>query len=356
MTIFSLLAAILLFGILVIGHEAGHFAAAKLCGVKVNEFSLGMGPLLWQKKKGETEYSWRALPIGGYCAMEGEDETSEDPRAFTSQTPWKRFLILFCGPAMNFLLGFLLVVVIYAGATGFYTAELTGFADGCPLQGENALQAGDRIVAVDGEHVYVRSDFTLLLSLNGDRETHDLVVRRGGQRVSLPALPFEIGTYQDMEGQDYQGYGLFFGVEEATLGAKLRMALNQTADYARLVRLSLKMMVTGQVGLKDMSGPVGIVSTITEVGQESENFRMALSNILLLGAMLSVNLGVMNLLPLPALDGGRIFFLLINAVTVLLFRRKIPARYEGYVHAAGLMILLGFMALITFSDIYKFFQ
>lgn len=355
MTIVYILVAVLLFGVLIILHEAGHFASAKLCGVKVNEFSLGMGPLLWQKQKGETAYSLRALPIGGYCAMEGEDEDSDDPRAFSAQGFWAKFLILVSGAAMNFLTGFVIVALLYANAAAFYSPVVQGFAEGCPLEGRQGLQVGDKLTAIDGEKVYVYSDISLLFSLTPG-ETHDLTVKRGDETVKLHDFPMEVREYTDQQGQTYEGYGLFFGVEEATFASKLSHSWNQTVDFARLVRLSLKMLFTGEAGLKDVSGPVGIVSTITEVGQESETVGLALGNIAYLGGLIAVNLAVMNLLPLPALDGGRIFFLVLNALAMVLFRRQIPAKYENAVHFAGMVLLLGFMAVVTFSDVTKLFR
>ena len=354
MTVLYILIAVLLFGVLIILHEAGHFASAKLCGVKVNEFSLGMGPLLWQKQKRETAYSLRALPIGGYCAMEGEDEESDDPRAFNAQGFWAKTLILVSGAAMNFLTGLVIVMLLYANAAAFYSPVIHGFAEGCPLEGAHGLQVGDRLTAIDGEKIYVYSDVSLLFTLNPG-SSHDLVVKRGGETVKLDGFPMEMREYTDQQGQTYRGYGLLFGTEEATLRTKLTHSWNQTVDFARLVRLSLKMLFSGEAGLKDMSGPVGIVSTITEVGRESETVGLALGNIAYLGGLIAVNLAVMNLLPLPALDGGRIFFLVLNALFMALFRRQIPAKYENAVHFTGMVLLLGMMAVITFSDVTKLF-
>ena len=356
MTIVYVLVAVLLFGILIILHEMGHFTAAKICGVKVNEFSLGMGPLLWQKKKGETAYSLRLFPIGGYCAMEGEEEDSDDPRAFSAQSPWRRFWILISGAAMNFLTGLLIVAVLYGSAAAFYSPIIVDFAPQCPLERTDALQKGDRIVSIDGERIYVYSDIGLLLQWSPS-PTHDITLHRQGEKVYLKDLPMEVREYPAADGQGtYRGYGLSFGVEEATFGKKIAYTWNQTIDFARMVRLSLRMLLTGEAGIKDMSGPVGIVSTMTQMGEQSKTTRDALENIAYLGAMIAVNLAIMNMLPLPALDGGRIFFLLVNAVFYGLFRRQIPAKYENYVHFAGMILLLTFMVIVTCSDIFKLFQ
>ena len=350
MTIVYILAAVLIFGFLIAIHELGHFMTAKLCGVRVNEFALGMGPALWQKQKGETTYSLRAFPAGGYCAMEGEEEDSDDPRALNRQGFWVKLLIFAAGAAMNFLAGFLIILILYSGAKAFYMPTITDFAEDCPLQGD--LQVGDTLYAIDGERVYVYSDVSLLFGLN-HTGVFDLTLIRDGEKVTLREFPMEQKTYIDRQGNPYKGYGLFFGAEEATFGSKLGYTWRNTMDFVRMVRLSLKMLITGEAGVKDLSGPVGIVSTITEVGQQSGSTRAALENIAYFGALIAVNIAVMNLLPLPALDGGKIFFLVVNAVAMVLFHRQIPAKYENAIHFAGLVLLLGLMAVVTCSDIFK---
>ena len=347
-----IIAALLLFGILIAVHELGHFLAAKACGVRVNEFAIGMGPTLWQKQKGETQYSLRAFPVGGFCAMEGDEEESDDPAALNNQGFWKKLLIFAAGAAMNFLAGLLIIFFLYLPAQGFYQPVLSGFADGCPLQGADGLQVGDRLVSIDGERVYVYSDVSLLLGLN-NTGVFELVVDRGGEKVRLDDFAMERQTYTAQSGNAYSGYGLFFGAAEATFGDKLAYTWNNAVDFVRLVRLSLQMLVNGQAGLKDLSGPVGIVSTMVQVGEQSESTRAAVENIAYIGALVAVNLAVMNLLPLPALDGGRIFFLVVNAGAMLLFKKKIPAKDENYIQFAGLVLLLALMVVLVFSDVGK---
>ena len=347
-----ILAAILVFGVLIAVHELGHFMAAKACGVRVNEFSIGMGPALWKKQKGETQYSLRLLPVGGFCAMEGEEEDSDDPAALNNQGFWAKLLIFAAGAAMNFIAGLLIILMLYAGAKAFYEPVITDFADGCPLESAEGLQTGDRIVRIDGERVYVYSDIRLLLGLN-KTGVFDLVVERNGEKVTLTDFPMAPQTYTDQNGASYTSYGLYFGAEKATLGRKLSYTWNNAVDFVRLVRLSLQMLLTGEAGVKDLSGPVGIVSTMTQVGEQAGSVRAAVENIAYLAALIAVNLGVMNLLPLPALDGGKIFFLVINAIGMLLFKKQIPAKYENYIHFAGLVLLLALMAVITLSDVWK---
>lgn len=347
-----ILAAILVFGVLIAVHELGHFMAAKACGVRVNEFSIGMGPALWKKQKGETQYSLRLFPVGGFCAMEGEEEDSDDPTALNNQSFWAKLLIFAAGAAMNFIAGLLIILVLYADAQAFYVPVVAGFADGCPLESADGLQEGDRLLRIDGEKVYVYSDISLLMGLN-KTGAFDLQIERNGEVITLRDFTMERREYTGQNGKAYTGYGLYFGAEEATLGRKLSYSWNNAMDFARLVRLSLLMLVTGQAGVKDLSGPVGIVSTMTQVGEQAATTRAAVENIAYLAALIAVNLAVMNLLPLPALDGGKIFFLVINAVSMQLFKKQIPAKYENYIHFAGLILLLALMAVITFSDVWK---
>ena len=347
-----ILAAILVFGVLIAVHELGHFMAAKACGVRVNEFSIGMGPALWKKQKGETQYSLRLFPVGGFCAMEGEEEDSDDPTALNNQGFWAKLLIFAAGAAMNFIAGLLIILVLYADAQAFYVPVVAGFADGCPLESADGLQEGDRLLRIDGEKVYVYSDISLLMGLN-KTGAFDLQIERNGEVITLRDFTMERREYTDQNGKTYTGYGLYFGAEEATLGRKLSYSWNNAMDFVRLVRLSLQMLLTGQAGVKDLSGPVGIVSTMTQVGEQAATTRAAVENIAYLAALIAVNLAVMNLLPLPALDGGKIFFLVINAVSMQLFKKQIPAKYENYIHFAGLILLLALMAVITFSDVWK---
>lgn len=348
--------AILIFGVLIAVHELGHFLAAKLFGVRVNEFSIGMGPAVWQRKKGETAYSLRLLPIGGFCAMEGEDEGSDDPRALNNKGLFPRFIIFAAGAFMNFLTGFLILVWLCSNLAFVYTPVITGFADGFEAQGENGLTAGDRIISIDGERVLLYEDVSIFLNL-GNGETYDFVVERDGRHITLTDLPLAPKEYPNEDGTSSVRFGLNFGeIVEATPLVKLKMAGLHSADFVRLVWYSLEMLVTGQVGLSDMSGPVGIVTTISDVGQGSTSLFMAAANIGYLTALIAINLAVMNLLPIPGLDGGRILFLAVDAVSLAVFRRKVPEKYQAAINMAGMVVLLGFMLLITVKDVFQVFQ
>lgn len=357
MTIVYILTAILIFGVLIAVHELGHFLAAKSCGVQVNEFAIGMGPALWHRKKGETEYSVRAFPIGGYCAMEGEDEESDNPRALNRQGFWKKFLIFVAGAAMNFLTGFLIILALYSGAKAFYTPEITGFAPEFKQTASSQLKKGDTVLTINGERVYLYSDLGLLLSLNKSSTT-DLTVLRDGKKVTLKNLNLQHREYTSTDGKTkYTGYGLYFGkTEKATIGAKLRYSWLNAVDFVREVRLSLKMLVTGKASMNDVSGPVGIVSTITKVGRQSGSAKAAAENIFYLAALIAVNLAVMNLLPIPALDGGHILFLVLDEITMLLFKKRIPDKYEAAVNLVFFVALMAFMLVVTFHDVFRLFK
>ena len=348
MSVLFIIIGILIFGLLVAVHELGHFAAAKACGVKVNEFAVGMGPAIVKKQRGETLYSLRCIPFGGFCAMEGEDESNSDPRAFTSQKPWKRFIILAAGSAMNFLMGYLIVLILFSNAGGFRAPVIESFMDGCPYESAEGLQAGDRFLRIDGKRVWQYYDVGDLLNAGG--ETHDLVVRREGKRVKLDDYYMVPVEY---EGQTQKMYGFYFGIDEPTMGNKLRYAGATTMEFVRMVADALRQLVGGKVSVNDLSGPVGIVDMMAETGEQAESVGAGLYDIFYLGAFIAVNLAVMNMLPSPALDGGRIFLLLVTALIEGVSRKKLDPKYEGYVHAAGMILLLALMAYVLFHDIFR---
>lgn len=357
----SVIFAIFLFSVLIFVHELGHFTAAKLSGVQVNEFSMFMGPAIWKKQVGETLYAIRCIPIGGYCAMEGEDGGSDNPRSFDKAAWWKRLIILAAGAAMNFLIGVvLMVIVVLMGSVclpGKQTAVpvIASFEDYATVNGENGLQAGDRIVEVDGEKLYSYSDFSMILSLNpGD--VHDITVRRNGEKVVLKDFLLEKHEVTLENGSTGLRYGINFTLSTPNFWEKLGMAWNQSLDTVRMVRLSLQMLLGGKVGIKDMSGPVGIVSEMSKVAAASDSKVTALLNMLYFGGFIAINLAVMNLLPIPALDGGRIVCLLITVVVEAITKKKINPKYEGYLHGAGMILLLALMAIIMFKDVIFLFK
>ena len=339
--------AIIAFGILIAIHELGHFIAAKSCGVKVNEFSIGMGPAIIKKQRGETLYAWRILPIGGYCAMEGEDEESEDERAFTSQNRFKKFIILFAGAFMNFVLGFIIIVLIFSASTAFVSNHVVSTAPGFP---EGGIEAGDEIRSIDGMRIYYSQDFSTAMARAG--EYVDMVVIRNGEKVKLDHYRLVPAEYTE-NGETQVRYGLTFNAIKATPIEKLKYSCYMSYDFVRLTWMGLSDLITGHAGIKDMSGPVGIVTMMNDVGKSSESVKAGLINVFYFCALIAINLAVMNLLPIPALDGGRIFFLVVTFIIEKIIRRKLDPKYEGYVHTAGMVLLLGLMAVILVSDVVK---
>ncbi len=351
----SVLFAILIFSVLIFVHELGHFVTAKLCGVQVNEFSMFMGPAIWKKQVGETLYAIRTIPIGGYCAMEGEDEDTDNPRSFQKAAWWKRLVILVAGSAMNFLTGFLIYACLFLPADEIIVPEIREFTDCCIFNTEDGLRLGDEILEIDGEKIYSNGDISLLLGLNSTG-VHDLVVRRGDSILTFTDYPMA-HMCPDQNGEDYVHYGFGFGVaRESTLGDNLSYVFKTVADDVRMVRLSLQMLISGRAGLNDMAGPVGIVSQMSEIASESGSAWNAFLNLLRVGAFLAINLAVMNLLPIPALDGGRCVCLLLTTAVESITKKKIDPKYEGYLHTVGFILLIGLMAVVMFKDVFVLFK
>ena len=350
----SVLFAILLFSLVIFVHELGHFMAAKASGVQVNEFSMFMGPAIWKKQKGETLYSIRCIPIGGYCAMEGEEEDTDNPRSFQRAAWWKRLIILVAGSAMNFLLGFVLMLVVFSPSKQFIAPVVTEIEEGCALAGEYGIMEGDRILEVDGEKIYTYSDFSLILSLNGG-DVHDLVLERSGEKVVLNDFLMEKREFANPDGTTGLRYGFSFSVVEATLGEKLSYSWNVCLDTVRSVRLSLKMLFSGQAGFSDMTGVVGLVDMMADTAEQSETILDAVLNMLYFGGFIAINLAVMNMLPIPALDGGRSVCLLITTAVEGITKKKINPKYEAYLHNFTMILLMILMVVIMCKDIWNLF-
>ncbi len=341
---------ILFFGLLIAVHEWGHFITAKKLDVQVNEFSIGMGPAIWSRQKGETKYSLRALPIGGYCAMEGEDgdDGTSNPRSFAAKALWKKLIILTAGSFMNLVAGFLIVVLLYACAGAYVTPTIAALAEGCPAAG--VLEPGDRILSIDGHRVAVYFDVSGALSAGGDEKT--FVVKRDGQKLTLADVPLPLKEYTE-NGQTVKRYGLTFTREEATPLGVLAQGAGTCDYFARAVWQGLSMLVRGQVGLTDMSGPVGIVSYMSEAGSQGPDVLGGIQNVLYIVALIAVNLAIMNMLPIPGLDGGRFFLLIAGELFYRITQRRLDPKYEAYLNAAFLVLLMAFMAVVTFSDVWK---
>ncbi|MBQ3136961.1 MAG: RIP metalloprotease RseP [Clostridia bacterium] len=406
--------AVLFFGLIIFIHEFGHFIFAKLFGVKVNEFAIGMGPTVLKKQGKETKYALRLLPFGGFVSMEGEEEKSEDSRAFCNQKVWKRMIIISAGAVMNLILGFIVCIFLVSGSELVGTNEILQFYEGA-VSSESGLAVGDKILEIDGKKVYSDYDISFLmqrnssgkydflveregekiyfedvtfakrtsgnfyyrencsvydvsallkdqgfkdediiLNINGkavknaeeliaqidaDKDfTYDFTLKRGEEKISLSQVKLNTATVFDFS---------ILGEEKNVLNV-LSSAFGYSISMGRMVYLSLFDLLRGQYGLNDLAGPIGTVTVIADIAQSSIA-AVDWSGLFMMMAMITINIGLFNLLPVPALDGGHLFFMVFE----IIFRKPVPQKYESWIHAAGLIILLAFMAVISFSDIWK---
>lgn len=341
--VWPILLAILFFGLIVFFHELGHFTFAKLFKVKVNEFAMGMGPTLFKFKKGETKYALRLLPIGGFVSMEGEDEESENENAFCNKPAWQRFIIVAAGGTINLIMGVIIVAIMLSQTDLIGLPEIHSFHENS-VSSQYGLQVGDEIKKINGKNVYSEYDLSFLMQRDKDG-VFDFVVERNGEKVELNGVKFE--TY-DNNGTLTIIYDFIIKGVEPSFSSVAKNAVSESVSIGRIVWISLLDLVTGQYGLSDLSGPIGTVTYIAdaaEIAQQETDYSYLLNML----AMITINIGLFNLLPLPALDGGRLFFILIE----MIFRKPVPRKYEGWVHATGLVLLLILMAVISFSDIWR---
>ena len=341
--IWTILIAIVFFSLIIFVHELGHFLTARLFKVTVHEFAIGMGPKIVSWGKKETEYSIRAIPVGGFCSMEGEDEASNDEGSFSKKPWYARFIILASGAAMNLLLGFVICIafVCIYYSNGVPTTTVDSVLPQAPAA--EFLQPGDRVVEVNGQQTNILLDINFAMQSNGSKEI-EITVKRDGERVTGKVKPYT-DTYSD--GTVRYAVGFSGRVETLNFFNVLRESFYQTVWNGKIVFVSLGMLISGQAGVNEVSGPVGVVSVMNEAAKPGG--LLGLINILSIASLISVNIGIMNLLPLPALDGGRILFVLVEAVR----RKPIPPEKEGIVHAAGMILLIGLMVFATWNDIMK---
>ena len=364
MSIFiTLIAALIVFSAVIAIHEFGHFTVAKLCGIQVNEFSIGMGPTLWKKIYKGTQYSLRALPVGGYVALEGEEspesqqaEAACDEREAEDENPvppeqrtgiplneapvWQRVLVMVAGAFMNFVLGFVVLVILVAAQEGAITSKTIYSIENDALCGQTGLQAGDEIVAVNGRRCFVANDILYEL-VRTEAYRARFTVKRDGQKVELPDVQFD--TWQDEDGQTHMTLGFtVYGIKKTPLNV-LKEAWNSTLYYGRIVFTSLEDLVRGRESINNLSGPVGIV---TAIGQAAS---YGWQDLLELLALITINLGVFNLLPFPALDGGKVVFLIIEGVT----GHAVPEKLQGTLTIAAFALLFGLMLFATYNDIIR---
>ncbi len=439
-TIALIVIGVLLFELIIFIHEFGHFITAKKSGIKVNEFSLGMGPKIFSFGKGETKYSLRIFPIGGFCAMEGEDQESSEPRAFNNAKVWKRMIVIVAGAFMNIVLGLVLMFVIVVQQDAYGSTRISSF----PVSSYSAntgLKTGDVIKEIDGYGISDSMDFNYPISTselkevkgntleiykedcctllynqtvevikdkklddetinkldalikqgaskinevsnkNSAKELYnqyskliyetcgvkdykieeiqvketrkryisDIVVERDGKEITLNDVQFF--TYATPEGDIRVSLDFYVEPIEKTFGSVISQTFKQTISTCKMVYASLGGLLTGKFGFKDMSGPIGIASAVTEVASKSleTSFMSAVNSIIYVMMIITVNLGLFNMLPFPALDGGRFVFLIIEAIR----GKSVPRKVEGIVNGIGMALLIILMIVIAFSDVFK---
>lgn len=340
--VWPILIAILFFGLIIFFHELGHFTFAKLFKVQVNEFAMGMGPTLFKFKKGETKYALRLFPIGGFVSMEGEDEDSENERAFCKKPTWQRFIIVAAGGVVNLIMGVIIVAIMLSQTNLIGLPQIHSFEENSVSS--QYLQAGDKIEKINDKRVYSEYDLGFLMSRDKDGII-DFTVERNGETVELNGVKFQ--TY-DNNGTLTIVYDFIIKGVQPTFLSVAKNAVLESVSIGRIVWISLLDLVTGQYGLSELSGPIGTVSFIADAAQTATQ-QTDYTYLLTLMAMIAINIGLFNLLPLPALDGGRLFFMVIEMV----FRKPVPRKYEGWVHAIGLVLLMLLMVVISFSDILR---
>lgn len=340
------LLAVLLFGLIIGIHEFGHFFFAKLFRVKVNEFSLGMGPKIIKKQIGETLYVIRLFPIGGFVSMEGEDEESDNERAFGKKPAWQRFIIIAAGAILNLILGVIVVGICLTSSGIVGTRTVYGFMPGAVSQ-ESGLQAGDEIVKINNTTIYSSMGISFNLVRDTDNKI-DFTVIRDGKKIELKDVEFK---QFDFEGKKYIQQDFQLLGERPNVRNVIVNSILDSASIVQMVRLSLVDIVTGKYGMKEISGPIGTISAIAETTSQAVTTGDKILTALSFLSMLTINVGVFNLLPIPALDGGRLFFIFIEMIR----RKPIPPKREGIVHTVGIVILLLFMAAISIKDIIFLF-
>lgn len=372
---------IVMFLVMVSLHEFGHYIVARILDFKILEYAIGFGPAIFKKEKNSILYSIRVIPFGGYCKFEGEDEESTDPRAFSNRPVWRRILVVAAGGVFNIILGFVLFAAMMPSLSPVLTNEVASVVENSYLQ-DAGVMSGDKIIEINGKNIDFYNDISLYTStLSGD-EKIDLTIKRDGKKLKLDIMPSQqkvIYNYLD-EGVEYISsingeeekklipysdklqkqndligksetqtryiIGFTPAQQEITALNILPNAWNNTKFVVKLVYTSLWDMVTGKVGMEQMSGPVGIVNEVNNAVSQGDDSWLYVLNLM---ALLTINLGVFNLLPFPALDGGRLFFMIVE----LIRRKPIPPEKEGVVHAIGMLLLFGLIIFISFSDIMK---
>lgn len=346
----TVLLTVLMFGVLIFIHEFGHFITAKLFKVKVNEFALGMGPKIFSFGKGETTYSLRALPIGGFVSMEGEEEDSDDPRGFKKQKVWKRIIICSAGVFMNFVLGIIIAISLVATSNSEMLTSVT-VAGIVSEQSDEGLQVGDKIISISGYKVFVGEDISFGVSRSDptgkteliELETEFVVLRDGKKTVLKDVKPFARVKYED--GTEEDRYSFYVKGEDKNVLNVLKHGFFEAVSYIRTTVLGLMDLITGRVGIEGLGGVIKVGQVVGKVA------KYGVSNFLTLVALISVNLGVMNLLPIPALDGGRVLLLAVEGI----IRKPLNQKLEYVLISVSMFLLFALMIFVAIKDIVSFF-
>lgn len=347
--ILYVLLAILIFGFLIFIHEGGHFFFARLFKVTVREFAIGMGPKIFTKKseKSGIAYSLRLLPIGGFVSMEGEDEESDDPNAFNKKPVWQRIIIVVAGALTNIIVGILVMSILVFNADYLLSTQIGEVTEGS-VSHEAGLQVNDIIVEVDGVNVHIGDELSYQIMRRGIKPV-DLTVMRNGEKVVIEDVQYSIEHIEgaDFAMMDFKVYGIF--PEDYNLPVLLKHSFYRSTYTVTMIWESLVDLVTGRYGMEAVSGPVGVTEALTDA--IDTDVKTGSNSFIYLAVVISMNLGVMNLLPLPALDGGRLIFLIIEGIR----RKPVKPEVEGYVHFAGIVVLMLFMVFICVKDVIGLF-
>ena len=343
----NIVIAIILFSLIILFHELGHFLLAKKNDVQVNEFCLGLGPTIIGKKFGETKYSLKLLPFGGACMMEGEDEESDSSRAFGKKGVWQRFSIVFAGPLFNFILAWILSLVIL-GSVGIDDPTIYQVEPGSPAA-EAGIQGGDTILKLGNKNIHFYREISVYTYFHNGERT-DVLWEHDGEKFAGSVTP----RYDEESGRYLFGFQGSYGRQKASPLRVMQYSFYEMKYWISTTLQSLGKLVTGQLNMNDLSGPVGIVKTIgdTYTASRPDGIFYVFINMINMAILLSANLGVMNLLPLPALDGGRLVFFIIEAIR----GKRIDPQKEGMVHYVGLIVLMVLMVVIMGNDIRKLFM
>lgn len=336
--ILQIVYTILILGFLIVVHEFGHFFVARLCGITVLEFSIGMGPALFKKQGKETLFAIRLFPIGGYCKMDGEDESSDNPGAYCNKSAWKRLAVVASGALMNLLIAFIITALVVVFSSALPSTTIGEFTE--DSVSSSVLCENDKILEVNGEKIYIYTDISGAFSRAYESTTLDITVLRNNEILELKDVPFPIEQISDKISSIIPDFLVY--AENQTIGTVLYQTFFRMISYVKLMYQTVFDLISGKASVDYISGPIGTSKVISNAAKSG------FSVLIQLVSLISINLFVMNLLPLPALDGGRIVFIIIE----LIFRKPISKKVESVIHFVGLILLLLLMVVITFKDIF----